>query len=456
VTTPDAARLLDAHEWGGAHPFEWNARTGKAVASPGFRALFGIEEEAELTQAVIRARVHRADLDAFDAGHRRLLAGGGTFDTEFRIVLPGGEVRWINARGAALLDARGKPYGISGVNLDITARKEIEAALAVSERQFRVLAETMPQIVWSALPDGFHDYYNGRWYDFVGRKPGSTDGEGWNGMFHPEDQARAWDRWNRSLETGEPYEIEYRLRRHDGVYRWMMGRALPVRDGKGRIERWIGTCTDIHDSKVAADALQLAGRELAHRIKNLFAVVTSIVSMSARHSKAADIAGYSAELMDRLTALGRIQAFVGQPAEETPGGGATLAGLIGAMLAPYDDGRPGRVAVDVPDVPLAAAAVTPFALLLHELATNAAKYGALSVDGGSVKVTAVLADGMLKLVWRESGGPGVAAPPVHKGFGVVVVDGSARQLGGRVERRWEAGGLVAELMVPLDAVRAAA
>lgn len=454
MTTSDP-RLLAAQNWGGAHAFEWNARSGEVIVSPGFRALFGIDEDAAVTLAAIRSRVHVEDLGDFDAGHDSLLTSGGTFDTEYRIVLPGGETRWVNARGAALLDPGGKPTGLSGVNLDITARKGIEAALAQSAREFRVLAETMPQIVWATRPDGYHDYYNTRWYEFIGKLPGATDGDGWNGMFHADDQAKATARWTHSLATGEPYEIEYRLRRHDGAYRWMMGRALPVRDDSGAIERWIGTCTDIHDHKVSEEALQLAGRELIHRIKNLFAVVTSIVSMSARHTTATDIDGYVGELLDRLTALARVQAFVG-------GGGADattivrLPALIESLLAPFGDMQAARIMIDVPDFPVRPAAVAPLALMVHELATNAAKYGGLSVAGGAVAVAGAAAHDILRLVWRETGGPPVAAPPSHRGFGSVVVDGGARQIGGRIERRWEAAGLVAELAVPLDAVRAAA
>lgn len=104
---------------------------------------------------------------------------------------------------------------------DIIAWQERDAqAAAESDRLFRTLADTMPQMVWSTLPDGYHDYYNARWYEFTGVPPGSTDGAAWNGMFHPEDRDKAWKRWRHSLATGEPYEIEYRLRHHSGEYRW--------------------------------------------------------------------------------------------------------------------------------------------------------------------------------------------------------------------------------------------
>ena len=140
----------------------------------------------------------------------------------------------------------------------------------------------MPQMVWSTLPDGYHDYYNARWYEFTGVPEGSTDGEAWNGMFHPDDQERAWARWRQSLTSGDPYDIEYRLRYRDGTYRWVLGRALPIRDGEGNIVRWFGTCTDIHEQKLTLEEREVISQELSHRIKNIFSVVSGLVAFSAR------------------------------------------------------------------------------------------------------------------------------------------------------------------------------
>ena len=173
---------------------------------------------------------------------------------------------------------------------------------------FDVLTDAMPQMVWSTLPDGFHDYYNARWYEFTGMPAGSTDGEGWNGMFHPGDRERAWAKWRHSLHTGEPYEIEYRLRHHTGTYRWTLGRALPVRDASGRITRWIGTCTDIDAAKREAEQNEILSRELSHRIKNIFAVIGGLIGLSAReHPNAKD---YAEQLKERVAALGRAHEFV--------------------------------------------------------------------------------------------------------------------------------------------------
>jgi len=141
------------------------------------------------------------------------------------------------------------------------------------ELGFRAMADLMPQMVWSTRPDGFHDYFNRRWYDFTGVPDGSTDGEGWSDIFHPDDRALAWERWRRSLETGELYQIEYRLRRRDGVWRWVLGRALPARGEGGRIRRWFGTCTDIDDLKRA----ELALHDSEARFRSLVEATSAVV-----------------------------------------------------------------------------------------------------------------------------------------------------------------------------------
>jgi PAS domain S-box-containing protein len=145
---------------------------------------------------------------------------------------------------------------------DISERVRQEESLRQSERELRLRLNAIPQMVWSTRPDGFHDFYNDRWYEFTGTPLGSTNGEGWNGMFHPDDQARALARWQESLGSGKPYEIEYRLRHHTGAYRWVLGRALPIRGDKGEIVRWMGTCTDIDDRLDAEHALQASEARL--------------------------------------------------------------------------------------------------------------------------------------------------------------------------------------------------
>jgi PAS domain S-box-containing protein len=327
------------------------------------------------------------------------------------------------------------------------ARAGAQARLAESELRFRTLADAMPQMVWSAGPDGLVDYWNARWYQFTGVPEGSTDGEAWDEVFHIDDRERGWTRWRQSLDTGEPYNIEYRLRRHDGQYRWVLGRALPVRDEAGAITRWFGTCTDIHEQKLALEEREMVSQELSHRIKNIFAVISGLITLAAKSRPG--LADAAVDLRQRITALGRAHDFVrphsAQSRRDTPPD--SLHGLLAELFAPYS-----RVRIEGDDVPIDDRSATPFALLFHELATNATKYGALSAAEGEVSVAITRGETDAAIRWTERGGPPVTAPSGATGFGTQLVELSAvRQLGGEIRRDWRSDGLVVSLNVPLAA-----
>lgn len=184
------------------------------------------------------------------------------FESQFRLRRADGTFRWVLAQGEAEVH-QDRVLGWYGTCTDIHEQVSATEAVQVAEARLRRTIDHIPQMTWSALPDGSHDYFSRAWYDFTRVPEGSTDGAGWNDMFHPEDQKRLWPRWRRSLQTGEPYEIDYRLRHHSGEYRWVLGRALPERDGDGQIVRWHGTCTDIHEQVTAEQALR--GSEQLHR-----------------------------------------------------------------------------------------------------------------------------------------------------------------------------------------------
>lgn len=336
------------------------------------------------------------------------------------------------------------------------AENHARRAAMDSETRFRTLADTMPQMVWSTLPDGYHDYYNARWYEFTGTPKGSTDGEAWNGMFHPEDQDRAWALWRHSLTTGDPYQIEYRLRHFDGTYRWVLGRALPIRDADGRITRWFGTCTAIHEQKLALEEREIISQELSHRIKNIFSVVAGLIQFAARADPA--IAPTANDLRQRITALGRAHDFVRphSPTSRPFVRQDSLRGLLEELFAPYETRSGERVAIAGQDLRVDDRAATPLALLFHELATNATKYGALSTAEGVIDLTIARDGDDARLIWRERGGPAVASPTTG-GFGTQLMELSAvRQLGGAVTREWASDGLAVTITVPLASLSRAA
>jgi PAS domain S-box-containing protein len=195
----------------------------------------------------------------------------------------------LNAHYFPLADASGKSTHVGVLLVDVRERAAStpprEAASGAGawapsdevEQALRFVLDGMPQLVWSTRPDGYHDFYNRRWYEYTGADPNVTRGGGWNDELHSDDQQRAWERWTRSLESGEDYEIEYRFRRADGEYRWFLGRALPMRDETGRIVRWFGTCTDIDDQKRLEQqrADVLAQAEATSRLKDEFLAIVS-------------------------------------------------------------------------------------------------------------------------------------------------------------------------------------
>lgn len=228
---------------------------GVRYVSPSFEKIWKMPVTAVLENPkVFIDRIHPEDQQKV-IEYMKLQDLGIESSVEYRLLFEDGSIRWIKDRSSPVRDPSGKVYRATGIAEDITESKLAVEKLRISEMNFRSIAEAMPQLVWSALPDGYHDYYNSQWYNFTGVPVGSTYGEGWKQMFHPDDQERASKVWKKSLSSGEPYEVEYRLRAADGSYRWILGRALPLKDGNGEIVRWMGTCTDIQYLRNSEEAL---------------------------------------------------------------------------------------------------------------------------------------------------------------------------------------------------------
>ncbi|KAK5658801.1 hypothetical protein OQA88_1613 [Cercophora sp. LCS_1] len=157
----------------------------------------------------------------------------------------------FEAEGEALRDNNTGEF-LAGVVTcrDVTQiTEEINRIKAADEERFRLICDTMPQLVWTATPDGQHDFFNGRWYDYTGLSEADSFGLGWKNPFHPDDMVATEQRWKHSLTTGDPYVTEYRCLSKDGAWRWFLGRALPLRNKEtGEIEKWFGTCTDVDES----------------------------------------------------------------------------------------------------------------------------------------------------------------------------------------------------------------
>jgi len=250
--------------------WDWDVPANLVTADARFARLYGVDGDVAARGAPIErffSNINPDDIARTQAAIENAIRTGETFTAEYRLVQPDGSNRWVAAHGRPVIAPDGTCLRFPGVSFDISEVKHSEALLRESEARFRAITNSVDQMIWSTRADGFHDYYNQRWYDFTGVQEGSTDGEEWNGMFHPDDRERAWQTWTYCLRTGEPYHIEYRLRHRSGEYRWVLGRAQAVRDEAGEITRWFGTCTDIQEIVDAREVLAQSREELENSVR---------------------------------------------------------------------------------------------------------------------------------------------------------------------------------------------
>nr|WP_281218444.1 ATP-binding protein [Janthinobacterium psychrotolerans] len=297
-------------------------------------------------------------------------------------------------------------------------RARSEAALSQSEAKFRIITDAMPQMVWSTLPDGYHDYYNEQWYRYTGVPNGSTNGMGWNDIFHPDDRARAWDAWHACLASGKVYEIQYRLRHHSGIYRWVLGRALPIRDHLGGITRWMGTCTDIDDQKRAEEELRRLGVRkdeflamLAHELRNPLAPISSAAQLlmfgaadPQRVQKSAGViqrqVRHLTNLVNDLLDVSRVTRGLVQLDRRVIDLREVLHGAI-EQVRPSIEARRHQLALVLPPAPvLVHGDRTRLVQVVANLLGNAAKYTAL---GGHLSMSLQLAQGQACIIVGDDG-----------------------------------------------------
>ncbi|NYD40405.1 PAS domain-containing hybrid sensor histidine kinase/response regulator [Nocardioides panaciterrulae] len=182
--------------------------------------------------------------------------------------------------------------------------------MRASGTEWRDVVETLPHIVWITRPDGYHVYFNQQWMDFTGLSLEESLGDGWNPPFHPAERALARRLWDEATRTGEPYEIEYRLRRHDGVYRWMLGRAMPLRNTAGEIVKWFGTCTDISELKAALKSAAELREKLERRAAELEAAEAE--ALAATRAKSEFLAAMSHEIRTPMNGVIGLARLLGE------------------------------------------------------------------------------------------------------------------------------------------------
>ncbi len=375
-----------------------------------------------------------------------------------------GWVRRETAAARALAEAREEA-------LAAQRRREQAAieALAASERRHRALAQAGAIAVWRADPDGRLQAVEG-WDALTGQAAETVLGRpaGWLLAVVPEDQARAEAAWARARAEASMLDLEVRLRVAGGAARWCRLRVValplerapqPAMAGPGppdlAVAEWVGMVEDVHERRHLEESRLLMSREINHRARNLLAVVQAVVRLTAPPADPA-APGTASVLSARIAALARAHDLLA----EHEWRGADMAEIARQELAAWLGGGPAmdpRVRISGPPVALAARAVQPLAMTLHELATNAAKHGALAAAEGRVTLTWQRDAETLRVVWTERGGAMREAEETgrRQGFGTRLVEASiGGQLGGRVDRQWPGDGFVCVLTLPLASVLA--
>jgi len=322
--------------------------------------------------------------------------------------------------GSGLLMPLADRSGFVKVMRDLTIRKIKDEQLRTSEELFRVLATNVPQLVFRTRGSGERTWGSPQWIVFTGLSFEESLGFGWLDAIHPDDRDATVSAWQTAQKSGE-YYVEHRIRHaRGGEYRWHQTRAKPVAGASNEDVDWVGTSTDVHEMRDLQERQKVLLAELQHRTRNLLAVVQAIARQTMRASASSD--HFASEFEGRLRALSRVQGLLAG----TNHNAVDLGALVGAELGALADSDPdaAKIAMEGPRVSLPPTLAQTLALAIHELATNAVKYGALKQPSGELSVSWWLDDGRLVLDWRERN---VAMPPEsersrRKGYGMELIE----------------------------------
>ncbi len=461
-------RLALASAAAGMGVFDVDTRTGTSVVNAQWRKVYGLppgdepidfEFRMNLVLAEDRAVVRAAITTSYE--------DGAPYALQFRIRRHDtGEMRWLAARGSHVGAGR-QSHRLVGVVYDITGRKLAEAARAASDERLALASVAAGIGVWDMdTATGMaevNDEYRRLFFLPPGTHPLSLEER--TAHVHPEDRGRLLA--HPMLNDASQFAIGEEFRAIDpvaGDVRWIASRGSVVAGGTtASSRRAVGVSFDVTERKREQERELLLAREVDHRARNVLAVVRSIVKLS----RADDPREFADAVEGRVSALARAHTLLARDRWT----GAELGDIAREELAAYGTAGPAdghadtRVTLDGPALRLRPDVVQPLSMVLHELATNAAKYGALSIAAGRISLSWRLAPAppdsveqgtRILLRWQEQGGPAIAGPPARRGFGTIVVEATVRsQLGGEVSREWAAGGLRCDIAIPAHGIVAA-
>src|SRR5438094_474635 len=312
----------------------WNIPGDQLRVTQKWRELFGFPDSEPVTFDRLLQLVHPEDRERMKQLVQQMFEHGGEYESEYRISRPDGSTRWILGYGSVELDERGKPAFARGVSRDITTRKIAEEELRESEARFRTVADSAPVLIWMSGPDKLCTFFNKGWLDFTGRTMEQELGKGWTEGVHADDLDHCLEVYGNSFNARQPFTMEYRLRRNDGEYRWLLDNGTPRFASDGAFLGYIGSCIGITGRKLAEEKFRL----VIDAAPNAMIMVDSAGVISFANAPAATVFGYSlSELIGRhIETLiperfrdrhaGYRKGFLSQPSSRAMGAGRDLFG----------------------------------------------------------------------------------------------------------------------------------
>ncbi|MDL2406242.1 CheR family methyltransferase [Rhizobium calliandrae] len=333
--------------------------------------------------------------------------------------------------------------------LDVTALVRAEERLRDREALLRSIVEGIPQLVWRAAADGTWTWSSPQWRAYTGQSEIASLGKGWLEPIHPDDREKVLEAW-RAAERDGNLEIEHRLFNAErNGYRTVQLRARPVMNGAGKVVEWFGTATDVHEMQLMQERQQILLHELQHRVRNTLAIVRLIAERSAETSDTVE--EYARHLEGRINAMARTQALL----TSMPDASMDLKELIESEISAQTGRATNPVVISGPSLALFGKAAESMSLVIHELTSNAVKYGALSGQTGQLHIS-LETDGsqkkpLFRMAWRESGLKRPITLPVRRGFGSELIEGMVPyQFGGKGNLDFKPDGLTCTIEIPLS------
>ncbi|MEO5583401.1 MAG: PAS domain S-box protein, partial [Saprospiraceae bacterium] len=285
--------VIDASELG---TYALNLQTDLLECSPRFHEIFGYTIGEKLNYPAFLAHLFPEDIAVRDSAFKHAILSG-SLAYQSRILRRDHSVGWIEVKGKIFYDENKNPQNLVGTCRDITEEKNNNKKLEKREQKFRLLADSMPQHIWTADPLGNLNYYNRSVFEYSGLSLEQLNQAGWIQIVHPDEREKNSQAWREAVTTGKDFLFEHRFRRHDGEYRWQLSRAIPQKDENGTIQMWVGTSTDIQEQKKFREELEKQVKERTMELLQLNAALKK--SEERYHLMVEEVEDYSILYLNR-------------------------------------------------------------------------------------------------------------------------------------------------------------